>query len=208
MAGQGRKTFVAGEVLTAQDVNDYLMDQSVMNFATTAARSSAIPTPTEGMLALTKDTDEIDYYNGSAWVPALPVGSWYAYTPTLTNVTLGVGGTSSFVYSQIGKTVHVRGTISIAGAGTVGASGFVDFSLPVTPVAYTFLAPQGQAVFYNGTSIFTGQILYISATASRLTCQTASGTYATATDISTSVPFAWGSGATRQMFVNMTYEAA
>jgi hypothetical protein len=204
----GKKTFVAGEVLTAQDVNDYLMDQSVMTFASSAARSSAIPTPTEGMFAVTTDNDELDYYNGSAWVPALPVGSWYAYTPTLTNVTLGVGGTSSFFYSQIGKTVHVRGTISLAGAGTVGASGFVDFSLPVTPVAYTFLAPMGQAQFYNGSVIYNGQILFITSATCRLTCQLVSGTYSNAADVSTSVPFAWGSGATRQMFVNMTYEAA
>jgi hypothetical protein len=69
MAGQGKKTFVAGEVLTAQDVNDYLMDQSVMNFATTAARSSAIPTPTDGMVTYRQDIDSVEAYNGTAWFP-------------------------------------------------------------------------------------------------------------------------------------------
>ncbi len=44
----GRKVFTAGEVLTASDVNDYLMDQSVMVFAGTAARSSAIASPETG----------------------------------------------------------------------------------------------------------------------------------------------------------------
>ena len=72
----GKKTFVAGEVLTAQDVNDYLMDQSVMNFATVTARSSAIPTPTTGMVSYVGDTGsetpastipQIQAYTGAAW---------------------------------------------------------------------------------------------------------------------------------------------
>jgi hypothetical protein len=65
----GKKTFVAGEVLTAQDVNDYLMDQSVMNFANSAARSSAIPTPTDGMVTYRQDIDAMEAYNGTAWFP-------------------------------------------------------------------------------------------------------------------------------------------
>jgi len=44
MAGLGRKVFTAGEVLTAANVNGYLMDQTVMVFAGTAARSSALGT--------------------------------------------------------------------------------------------------------------------------------------------------------------------
>jgi hypothetical protein len=67
MAGKGKKTFVAGEVLLAQDVNDYLMDQSVMNFASSAARSSAIPTPTEGMTTYVQDRNQIESYDGAEW---------------------------------------------------------------------------------------------------------------------------------------------
>jgi hypothetical protein len=76
----GKKTFVAGEVLLAQDVNDFLMDQTVMNFTTVAARSSAIPTPTTGMVSYVGDTGsdsatnativdvpQIQAYTGSAW---------------------------------------------------------------------------------------------------------------------------------------------
>jgi hypothetical protein len=67
MAGAGKKTFTAGEVLTASDVNNYLMDQMVMVFAGTAARTSAIPTPSEGMLTYRSDTKAIEYYSGTAW---------------------------------------------------------------------------------------------------------------------------------------------
>ena len=63
-----RKVFTAGEVLAASDVNSYLMDQTVMVFAGTAARGSAIGTATEGMYAHLNDTDTLTYYNGSAWV--------------------------------------------------------------------------------------------------------------------------------------------
>ena len=72
MAGAGKKTFTAGEVLTASDVNTYLMEQSVMYFAGTAARSSAIPTPSTGMTSYigvtgTASIPQIETYTGSAW---------------------------------------------------------------------------------------------------------------------------------------------
>jgi hypothetical protein len=67
MAGKGKKTFVAGEVLLAQDVNEYLMDQSVMNFASSAARSSAIPTPTEGMTTYVQDRNQIETFDGAEY---------------------------------------------------------------------------------------------------------------------------------------------
>lgn len=71
MAGLGRKTFTAGEVLTAANVQGYLMDQTVMVFADDTARDTAIPTPTDGMFVYTQDTNALAYYNGSAsaWTP-------------------------------------------------------------------------------------------------------------------------------------------
>lgn len=67
MAGAGFKDFQAGEVLTAVDVDTYLMQQTIMVFAGTAARGSAIGTPTEGMFTWLKDTDSLEYYDGSSW---------------------------------------------------------------------------------------------------------------------------------------------
>jgi hypothetical protein len=67
MAGLGRKVFTAGEVLAAADVNGYLMDQTVMVFDDLAARSSAIPSPTQGMLSyLSRPMDVLQVY-GTAW---------------------------------------------------------------------------------------------------------------------------------------------
>jgi hypothetical protein len=70
-----RKVFTAGEVLAASDVNNFLMDQTVMVFAGTAARGSAIGSATEGMYSHLNDTDALEYYNGSAWVSAIPAST-------------------------------------------------------------------------------------------------------------------------------------
>lgn len=69
MAGAGFKDFQAGEVLTAVDVDTYLMQQTIMVFAGTASRGSAITAPTEGMFTYLKDTDSVEYYTGSNWTP-------------------------------------------------------------------------------------------------------------------------------------------
>jgi len=45
------RIFAAGEVLTAANVNDYLAEQAISTFAGTAARSSAIASPSEGQFA-------------------------------------------------------------------------------------------------------------------------------------------------------------
>ena len=63
-----RKVFVANEILTASDVNEFLMDQSVMVFAGTAARGSAIPSPSEGMVTYLEDSNQVQVYNGSSFV--------------------------------------------------------------------------------------------------------------------------------------------
>ena len=70
----GFRTFTAGEVLTASNVQNYLMDQSVMTFAGSAARSSAIGTANfeEGMTSYLKDTDKLEVYNGTNWVGVAP----------------------------------------------------------------------------------------------------------------------------------------
>jgi hypothetical protein len=43
------------------------MNQSVMTFSSSAARATAIPTPTEGMVTYLEDTNLYTGYNGTAW---------------------------------------------------------------------------------------------------------------------------------------------
>lgn len=67
MAYQGRKVWSAGQVLTASDMNS-TVDQTVMVFATSAARTTAIPSPTAGMVTFIANTAQVQYYSGSAWL--------------------------------------------------------------------------------------------------------------------------------------------
>jgi hypothetical protein len=69
MAGAGYKLFATGDVLTASDVNTYLMQQTVMVFADAAARTTALSgVVAEGMLSYLKDTNAVEVYDGANWV--------------------------------------------------------------------------------------------------------------------------------------------
>ncbi len=67
MAGAGFKLFSNNSVLTAQEVNTYMMEQMVMVFSGTAARGSALPSPSEGMHAYLTDSNSFTFYDGSTW---------------------------------------------------------------------------------------------------------------------------------------------
>jgi hypothetical protein len=69
MAGAGYKLFSTGDVLSASDVNLYLQQQTVMVFASAAARTTALASVlAEGMVSYLKDTDVVEIYTGAAWV--------------------------------------------------------------------------------------------------------------------------------------------
>jgi hypothetical protein len=55
--GSGYKNFTAASVLTAADLNNYCQSQSVMYFASTAARDAAITSPVAGMVAFIDSGD-------------------------------------------------------------------------------------------------------------------------------------------------------
>ena len=68
--GSGFKTFTAGAVLTASEVNNYLMEQAIPVFATTAARDAAITSPEAGMVCYINSNDANEglyHYVGAAW---------------------------------------------------------------------------------------------------------------------------------------------
>ena len=113
-AGLGFKTFVTGDVLTAGDVNGYLM-QGVLVFANAAARDAAITSPQEGQFAYTKDTDGLWYYDGAAWVASGATGD-------IEGVTAGTGisggGTSGTVTitNSMATAIDAKGDL-VAGTG-------------------------------------------------------------------------------------------
>jgi len=113
-AGLGFKTFNTGDVLSASDVNGYLM-QGVLVFASTAARDAAITAPAEGQFAFTKDTNSLFYYDGAAWVASGATGD-------IEGVTAGTGisggGTSGTVTvtNSMATAIDAKGDL-IVGTG-------------------------------------------------------------------------------------------
>lgn len=65
----GFKVFAVGEVLTAADVNSFLMSQTVMVFPNAADRDTALDgNESEGMLSYRLDEGAIEVYDGSEWI--------------------------------------------------------------------------------------------------------------------------------------------
>lgn len=67
-SGSGWKEFQANAVLTASEVNGYLMNQSVLVFADTAAYTNSGFVPDHGSVRYIETTGAPEYYDGSAWV--------------------------------------------------------------------------------------------------------------------------------------------
>lgn len=114
MAGAGKKTFTAGETLTASDVNTYLMEQSVMVFGGTAARSSAIPTPSEGMTSYRTDTQQIESYDGAEWRGMS--GLQLVKKQTIGSAVSSVAVTNAFSATYEAYKIIVTGGVSSADA--------------------------------------------------------------------------------------------
>jgi hypothetical protein len=66
------KVFSNGNVLNASELNEFLMNQSVIAFSNATARSSAITSPVEGMITYLEDNKSYQSYDGSAWVGLVP----------------------------------------------------------------------------------------------------------------------------------------
>jgi hypothetical protein len=116
-AGLGFKDFVTGEVLTAADVDGYLM-QNIWVFASAAARDAAVTSPQEGNFAYLKDTNVTTYYTGSAWANLDTTG--------MTNPMTTTGDT---IYSSSGSTPARLGIGSTGQVLTV-AAGIPSWATP------------------------------------------------------------------------------
>jgi hypothetical protein len=107
-----RKEFEAFTRLDASDVNTYLMDQSVMSFAGTAARGSAIPSPVEGLTTYREDIARLETYNGSIYTS--PSDLILIKTQTIGSAVSSVAVTSVFSANYDSYKVIVSGGVGSA----------------------------------------------------------------------------------------------
>lgn len=138
----GYRSWTPGEVITASNVQDYLQDQTVMVFASSAVRATAVVVPTEGMLSWLEDDNKYQYYNGSGWTDLLvPITGGTAGQPYVAQ-----GGTAVAVFGDmkadyISTTINAKTanyTIAAADANTlIETSGTAHLTITVDDVLST-----------------------------------------------------------------------
>lgn len=171
MAGLGYKAFTGGAVLTAAQVQGYLQDQAVMKFATAAARDSALPSPSEGMVCYLADSSGMFAYDGGSW-SVVPVTQQFvssaAYTiPTATaalqniyassgsgvtlvsGMTYEVSGTLRVFFGMNGATA-TRALAALTFSGTTTSS-YIEFTAASNTVGWNFATGVGSPTAPNQT---------------------------------------------------------
>lgn len=155
MAGAGKRTFIAGEVLTAAQVNDYLMDQSVMRFSGSAARAASITVPTEGMVTYLDDSNVLEYYDGSVWVTVATANQVIGALATASAqmfVTVDAGSVVALDIGTEGQVLTVDGTSSVGMSWETIQAGGAAVYLEVAATGVTALPNALTAGFYQITT--------------------------------------------------------
>jgi hypothetical protein len=142
MAGAGVKLFNSGEVLTAAQLNQFIMDQTVTRFPDEGARDLAFggvnqPALSEGRICYLDDSNKIQFYDGIQWQDS---DQFVVGDGAITEAKLAAGAVTS----------------SKIGAGAVGASNIASGSITNTQISAS------AAIAYSklnlGTSIVNADI--------------------------------------------------
>jgi hypothetical protein len=145
-AGLGFKDFVTGEVLTAADVDGYLM-QGVWVFASATARDAAVTSPQEGNFAYLKDTNVTTYYTGSAWAnldttgmtnPMTTTGDTIYSSSGSTPARLGIGTAGQVLTVNSGATAPEWVTASSGGMTLISTTTLSGASVTLSSIPQTY----------------------------------------------------------------------
>jgi hypothetical protein len=122
MAGSGIRVFASGEILTAAQVNGYLMDQTVTRFADAATRDAAFggvgqPALDEGRICYLDDVNLIQFFDGATWVDS---AQFTVGDGTISNVKLAANSVTS---DKIAPGTVIAADIA---AGTITATELAD----------------------------------------------------------------------------------
>ena len=199
MAGAGVRLFTAGSVLTASQVNTYLMDQTIGRFADSAARDAAFgglgePSLSEGRVCYLDSDNKLYLYDGSTWVEIgaqIETGEVTEDKIATGAVTVDKLGTGAVTSAKILDGTIVNADINASAAvalsklatGTVGSIVVHNASGVPTATAVT-----GDITITSGgvTAIASGVIVDADVNASASIADTKLATIATAGKVSNS----------------------
>jgi hypothetical protein len=120
----GYLTFNTGQVLTAAQVQYNLQNQTIMYFADSTARGTALPVGTvqEGMFTYLASDDSLSFYNGTSWVTISNAGGDLTAInagPGIT-VTNGTGPIPTVSLSSNPTLTSPKETVDISGTAATG----------------------------------------------------------------------------------------
>ena len=155
-ANAGYHLFSTGDVLTAAQVQYNLQNQTIMYFASSAARTSALSgVVVEGMFSYLADTNSTEYYDGAAWQSISNPGDITAVTTT---APLQGGGTSG----AIALTVDAASTSASGVVQLSNSTSTTSSVLAATPTAVKSAYDLANAAIPKTLTTTTGDIIYAS----------------------------------------------
>lgn len=119
---------------------------------TGAAGSGTGRAPNEGEIIFESDTSLFKIYSSGGWRPMFSTTGWTSYSPSWTNLSAGTGASVSYAYTQTGKSVNYRGSITLGTSASV--SGNISITVPVNVSGYGTLPKEtiGSALYYDASA--------------------------------------------------------
>lgn len=139
--------------------------------------------------------------------------AWVNYSSSITfaNFTIG-NGTVIARYTQIGKTIHYRGEVTLGSTSSMGSGPTITLPVTSSSTGYSNTSSDGYDIIgtggllHVGTGVFLVQYTWDTSTTAAIWVQNAAFAYVSNASITASVPITLGSG---DVFTwNITYEAA
>jgi hypothetical protein len=152
--GSGFRTFAASEVLTSSNVQNYLMEQSIMYFASTTARDAAISAPEDGMvcyIGANDATEGLYTYNGTAWRQGAGWNSPWGFVARSQSTGPGTstsGATETAVFTSASFTALANRYYRISISTTITATAGDSYTMRIRQDSTT------------GTSLWAGNITF------------------------------------------------